>query len=65
MLLADTPAAGARMFARRLTDDLNAAGISAAVGSADSRAGSLHEILVQASGDVVIRRAERASLGTL
>jgi len=63
MLLADTPAAGARMFARRLTDDLSVAGISAAIGSADSRAGSLHEILVQASGDVVIRRAERAAFG--
>jgi hypothetical protein len=64
MLLADTPAAGARMFARRLSDELSAAGIPAAVGSADSRAGSLHEILVQASGDVVIRRAELAAFET-
>jgi hypothetical protein len=64
MLLADTPAAGARMFARRLTDDLGAAGIPAAIGSADSRAGSLHEILVQASSEVVIRRAEHAAFGT-
>ena len=65
MLLADTPAAGARMAARRITGDLRAARIPAAIGSADSRSGSLHEVLVQASGDVVIRRAERASLGIL
>lgn len=61
MLLADTPAAGARMAARRITEDLHAAAIPAAIGSADSRCGSLRELLVQASGDVIIRRAERAS----
>ncbi|MFL6163603.1 MAG: hypothetical protein ACJ74U_15445 [Jatrophihabitantaceae bacterium] len=65
MLLADTPAAGARMVARRLTEVLGAVGAPAAIGSADSKAGTLHEVLVQASGDVVIRRAERASLGIL
>jgi hypothetical protein len=63
VLLADTPAAGGRMVARRLTEALHEVGAPAAIGSADSKAGTLHEVLVQASGDVVIRRAERASLG--
>jgi hypothetical protein len=63
VLLADTPAAGGRMVARRLTETLCEVGAPAAIGSADSKAGTLHEVLVQASGDVIIRRAERASLG--